>query len=211
MKTEEMSNKIAEDIAKAKEAPTAADNRAPAETEAATGTAEKNDDVNIDDHLEETGQDSVGKTAEETWGLIEELEEIKGTTDESAEVKAEGVTEISADSPETKGSEEAAKTAEIEEVKEVFNARDESSEAKTQIPSNDTEVKSIDIKDFKKLLEEREAERQSLKNKVKELEETLIKKTQKLDQKIEECKSFQKNEKELLAIYKELKDSSISP
>ena len=46
-------------------------------------------------------------------------------------------------------------------------------EQKPKAPSNNTEVTSIDVKDFKNLLTERETERQHLKNKVKELEDAL--------------------------------------
>ncbi len=231
MKTEETSNKTEESAeTKAKEAPTAAGSGAPAKTnvnakntetenkgkteeaaaaktDAAASPAEKNDEVNIDDLLEAV-QDTVGENDEETLDLIEE---VFGTTDENSEVKAEGPTKPAADSPETKGIEEAAKTTATEAVEEVANTADERSDVTAKSPSSDTEVQSIDIKDFKSLLAEREVERQHLKNKVKELEEALTKKTQELDQKIEKYKSFQESEKELLAIYKKLKESSVAP
>ncbi len=196
--------------AKSEEEPVNAKEAAAPETTAPAEAADKTTEVNIDELLEAGTQDTAGENAEETLDLIEEVEEVSGTTDENAEAKAEGTAQPAADSTETKGSEEAAKTTATEAVEDVASTTDESSETEIESPSSDAVVQSIDIKDFKSLLAEREAERQSLKNKVKELEEALTTKTQELNQKIEEYKAFHESEKELLTIYKELKESSIA-
>ncbi len=196
--------------AKSEEEPVKTAEATAGKTEETSEATEKSNEVTIDDVLEEVGRDNAAENAEETLDIIEEIEEIPGAIDENSEVKAEGATEPAAESNDTTSSKNTEKTAEIEEVKEVLNATGESSGTEIESPSTNTGVTSIDVKDFKNLLTERETERQHLKNKVKELEDALTKKTQELNRKIEEYKSFQESEKELLAIYKELKKSSIA-